>query len=87
MWHEPFSECSLGLFSPPAGASPLGEMPSVDEVGITSAGAGEDPLSSIETSRESRTIPDALSTSGPLAEKHPAEWLRPKVSLLGTDSH
>ena len=53
-------------------------MPSVGEVaalGIASAGAGEDHLSSVETSRESRAItglPDALSTSGPLAEKHPA---------------
>ena len=63
---------------PHAGASPLGEMPSVSEVaalGIASASAGEDPLLSVETSRESRTIsglPDALSASGPLAGKHPA---------------
>ena len=75
MWREP---CSLGLLSPPAGASPLGEMPSIDEVaalGIASAGAGEDPLSSVETSRESRAIPglpDALSTSGHPAGKHSA---------------
>ena len=50
-------------------------MPSVGEVaalGIASAGVGEDPLSSIKSSRESRSIPaqhDELSTSGPLTQK------------------
>ena len=63
------------VFSPflscPAGASPLGKMPSAGELGLAAANAGEDPLASTSASETCSApgLSDSMASGAPLSGK------------------